>query len=178
MKIWIENYNEAKRFEPKGQTIAIRVFDPGARTHELEESIWEEDYPGDRWDNCPQAPFPAEKYVAVLGYTFSDINMDHPFSEGIRKTLIRDCGTKLFNANLAEHLVRGFRAHYKQADSLIVHCHAGMSRSPAIACALADTFGFLPEWQGRATKLLEDRDFVGNRFVYRLVCEAADRLGV
>ena len=175
MKIWVENYNEARLFVPTEPTIAIRVFDPGARTSKLAKA-WE-DYPDDLWDNCPQAPWASEKYLATFGYTFSDIDMDQPYPEELKSRIRKE--SKLFTANMAEDLLGKFVKVYKQASSLLVHCNAGASRSPAIAVALVDIFKLLPEWQGRAKKLegrVAGQDYIGNEFVYRLCCEAATRL--
>jgi len=180
LKIWIENYNEARRFKPEGPTIAVRVFDPGARRHPAASARWE-DYPDDRWDNCPEAPWNTDAYLAVLGYTFSDINMDQPYPEEMKKGLRNDPSVKLFTANMAEDLVKKFAAVYEQADAMLAHCNAGASRSPAVANALVDIFNLKPEWQGRAERFKDKKVgtadyYIGNDFVYRLLCEAATRL--
>jgi hypothetical protein len=184
MKIWVENYNEARLFTPTEATIAVRVFDPSARTHKLDKPQWPEEYPDDFWDNCSEAPFPNDKYLAVFGYTFSDIDMDQPYPEELKKSIRGRSGqnklTRLFTANMAEDIVKNFSKTYKQARGLLTHCHAGASRSPAIAVALVDIFKLKPEWQGRRAKRLEGRvagqDYIGNEFVHRLLCEAATRL--
>jgi hypothetical protein len=179
MKIWVENYNEARLFVPPGPAIAIRVFDPGANPVKQEKATWEESYPEDFWDNSPKAPFPGDRYLTTFGYTFSDIDMDQPYPDDIRKRLRNDRKIHLFTANMADDLVMKFAEVYKQAEVLLTHCHAGASRSPAIAVALNDIFKLNAEWQGRADRLngrVAGQDYIGNTFVYRLLCEAATRL--
>lgn len=181
MKIWIENYNDARRFKPEEPTIAIRVFDPGARRYPAASARWS-DFPDDRWDNCPEAPWNKDVYLAVFGYTFSDLNMDQDYPEEMKKRFRKDPSIKLFTANMAEDLVKKFAKVYQQADAMLAHCNAGASRSPAVANALIEIFNLEPEWQGRAKRFKDkkvgENYYIGNDFVYRLLCEAAARLGL
>lgn len=172
MKIWVENYYDARTFMPPGPAIAIRVFDPEASPTKLDKPMY-----GDFWANSSQAPFPEDRYLTTFGYTFADLNTDHPYPDHLKKSLRKQ--NKLFTANMADDLVMKFAEVYQQAEVLLTHCHAGLSRSPAIAVALNDIFKLNAEWQGRAERLKDKvagQDYIGNTFVHRLLCEAATRL--
>ena len=56
--------------------------------------------------------------------------------------------------------------HKEHIGAIVVHCEQGMSRSPAVAAALCKSMGGDDKnfW----------RDYQPNRYVYRLVLEAAD----
>jgi rhodanese-related sulfurtransferase len=77
-------------------------------------------------------------------------------------------------AEQAESIVQ-FALRHRQAQRLIVHCEAGISRSVAVALALSTELAgywafprwYTPEWRG-------DR-FVHNRYVFDLVVGACKR---
>jgi hypothetical protein len=70
------------------------------------------------------------RFLAVLRISFSDITepIDHP-------------DYLLFNPQHAEEIVN-FARQWAGVDCIVIHCHAGMSRSPGIAMALCELFGF------------------------------------
>ncbi len=178
MKIWIENYNAAKLHVPEEPTIAVRVFDPGARPYRLANARWS-DYPEDCWDNTPAAPFNKKAYLAVFEYTFEDCNLDVSSKER-QNQLLSDPTRTLFTAPMAENLLIKFKETYEQATALMAHCNAGASRSVALARALILIFDLKPKFQGRSKRFAEgkSKDYIGNAYVYRLMLEAATRLSI
>jgi hypothetical protein len=79
----------------------------------------------------PAAP-PAELsrgFAAVLRLAFSDI---------VAKETPEDV---LFAPDHAAAVV-GFMERWRHADRLVVHCHAGVSRSPGVALGLCDRLGW------------------------------------
>lgn len=168
MNIWVENYVNARSFHPVETTVAIRVFDPGAARKP-------KDSDGD-WTNGPKAPFPSELYQDVWAYTFDDVNYDR-YPDEQRLRLLMDPKYYQFTANMADDLVRRFVRAKDSIDALLIHCHAGVSRSVAIANALDEMFELNARWCGGAARFKHlDNDYVGNDFVYRLMCEAAERV--
>ncbi len=64
--------------------------------------------------------------------------------------------------------IRDFvRRHQSDADTIVVHCEQGMSRSPAVAAAISDALGLDPRrfWQMHTP----------NEYVYHMVADAFDR---
>ena len=168
MKLWIENYVNARSFKPVGPTAAVRVFDPGAIKRPKGSK--------GEWNNCPQAPFPADLYKSVRAYTFDDVNYDI-YPDDYRCELMSDPRAAPFTANMAEDLIRWFVRTKDDVDSILLHCHAGLSRSVALANALNEMFDLDADYIGHAAKFKNREDgYVGNDFVYRLTCEAAERL--
>jgi hypothetical protein len=47
-------------------------------------------------------------------------------------------GLRLFNEEMAERVLNNFLQHGNGCDELLVHCHAGQERSPALAMGLRD----------------------------------------
>jgi hypothetical protein len=169
MKVWIERYYDAGLFRPKEPTIAIRIFDPGARPYPR-ASV---ENPSDRWDNCPEAPWDYDAYLAVIEHTFSDVNPDL-YPEEVQQDLDEIPNIILFNEQMAENILTKFSSIHQQATSLFLHCNAGISRSPAIAFALRDIFKLSFEWQDRAARFCASNDgYIGNAFVYRIMRETA-----
>jgi len=71
----------------------------------------------------------------------------------------------LFSPQQARQIVEFVASHQTGIGAVVVHCHQGMSRSPAVAAALCKAMGgdggqF---WQG----------YCPNAHVYKLVCGAA-----
>ena len=76
---------------------------------------------------------------------------------------------KLMTVRQAKSIWRLIQQHKDEVDTVVVHCEAGMSRSPAVAAAICrglggDDAGFF-------------REFLPNLYVYRLVLEAAPNSG-
>lgn len=63
--------------------------------------------------------------------------------------------------------ILNFTENLQAADKLLVHCHAGISRSTAVACGILCQHGFSP--QQAVTKLLEVRSqALPNRHIIQL----------
>lgn len=158
MICYVLNYLQARNFEPKQPTLAIRIFDPDAK----------ETFDGE-WLNHPNAPFPSGKYIAELRFIFSDCDPDRG-----QKHIGQP-----FSANLAETLLRQVQQYQGQFEQLVIHCNAGMNRSPAVAMALDEIFGWGSHYLGPRKKVIQtykDAQTTGNDFIYRLLWEAAERL--
>jgi predicted protein tyrosine phosphatase len=92
-------------------------------------------------------------FAAVLRLAFSDI-VAAEFAEDV-----------LFSPEHASAIV-DFVQRWRHADRLVVHCHAGVSRSPGVALGLCDRFGWpvdafeaeYPHWNRWVRQVL-----VGNR---------------
>lgn len=67
----------------------------------------------------------------------------------------------------AEQIVRFVEKHKASVGAIVVHCEAGMSRSPAVAAALCKGMG------GDDRSFW--RDYQPNGHVYRLMLEAVER---
>lgn len=168
MNIWIENYINARAFRPVEKTVAIRVFDPGT----VKEP---KDKDGD-WRNGPLTPFPRDLYESVWEYTFDDVNYDG-YPDDYRRRLLSNPKYHPFTGNMADDIVRRFAKVKDEVGALLVHCHAGVSRSVAIANALNEMFELDAHYSGGACRFKHrDDGYVGNDYVYRLVCEAAERI--
>ena len=80
----------------------------------------------------PNKPLPtlSGQFLAVLRVCFSDITeaIDHP-------------DYALFDAQHAAAVVR-FARTWRDVDRIVVHCRAGMSRSPGVAMGLCDLFSW------------------------------------
>ena len=87
----------------------------------------------------PHAP-PAQlspAFVAVLRLAFSDIEAAQTAED------------VLFDAKHAAEIFQ-FVERWPTAERVVVHCHAGVSRSPAVALGLCDAFGWPAEELERA----------------------------
>jgi predicted protein tyrosine phosphatase len=66
---------------------------------------------------------------AILRLSFADADVDAP------------AGLVLFDEAHARSIVEFVRAHERDIDRIVVHCDAGMSRSPAVAAAITRSMG-------------------------------------
>ena len=93
-------------------------------------------------------------FAAVLRLAFSDI------------VAVQCAEDVLFSPEHASAIVE-FVDRWPGADRLVVHCHAGVSRSPAVALGLCDRFG----WPAAA---LEEGYPYWNRWVRRVLVGRPD----
>ncbi len=97
----------------------------------------------------PGKPLPvlSIRFLAVVRLAFSDITeaLDHP-------------DLVLFDERHALEIL-WFVSHWRKVDRIVIHCQAGVSRSPGIAAGLSELFGW------RLPLRLHDRDSLGNRWV-------------
>ena len=69
------------------------------------------------------------KFTAVLRLNFSDITED-----------IRHPTSRRFAAHDAKHIIE-FISRWRDVDQIVVHCRAGLSRSPGVAMAISELHG-------------------------------------
>ena len=67
------------------------------------------------------------KRMGLLQLCFDDIQFDHKIPMGL----------KLFDKKLAYDIIEFVDMHKDNIETLLIHCEAGLSRSPAIAAAIA-----------------------------------------
>ena len=75
---------------------------------------------------------------------------------------------RLMSRQDAEKIWEFVRAHLGRAGTIVCHCEQGMSRSPAVALALAESLG------GNTDEILADGQ--PNQYVYRMMREAILRI--
>ena len=104
----------------------------------------------------PSAPAArlSPRFAAILQLAFSDI------------VAVETPEDVLFAPDHAEAIV-AFMERWRHAERLVVHCHAGVSRSPAVALGLCDRFG----WPAAA---LEEGYPYWNRWVRRVLVGRPD----
>lgn len=157
MKIWVLNYLEAREFDPEELTLVVRIFDPGATKHE---------------HNMPIPLKCSTLWVDEVRMEFEDIDVAAYQNEGgvaLARRLQEE--RKCFTPVMASFLLNEVAGTIKKAEALLVHCNAGLSRSPAVARALVERFELVPEWCGKRRVMME-RGCAGNGWVYRLLKEA------
>jgi len=173
-KIWITDYETARKFTPKTPTIAVRIFDPDAILPR---------------HNCEQPLVPSYFWIGEVKSWFEDYD---PLS--YEKNGVHDIAQKLKNnprtltPTIAEKLLRDFQQCLILKDkginpALLIHCNAGISRSPATARALTEIFKLDPIWMESDDELNVDvskmRDgYIGNLWVYQTLKDSARRLGL
>jgi hypothetical protein len=107
----------AEEYEPDEPTAAIRIFD----------------------SFCPQ-PDPLRDsplYVDIFTHIFDDL-CGVPKKE--QQRLVREAGFKTITKAVAKTLLKQVDNVLPECNTLLVHCTAGQSRSPAVAIALMETF--------------------------------------
>lgn len=77
----------------------------------------------------------------------------------------------MFNEDLADEVIRDFRAAFSSEMDLMIHCLNGESRSAALGVSLNDIFGL-----GNNNLYYQYPRF--NRYVYNLMINRADELGL
>jgi hypothetical protein len=113
MKLEIMSLRNALQYVPEDNTYAIRIC--GERTtdhlHCLEKS---------------------DKWIGSNWYVFDDVWPDIP--GGLEPMEV------VFNEKKAEKIITDFREKKENIETLLVHCHFGQNRSPAVGIALNDLF--------------------------------------
>ncbi len=108
---------QARKYVPEKKTYAIRLFGTDRSKYasygELQDS---------------------KNYLAIKKYVFDDIEYTPEQEEG--------CGEDYLaiNDSIAREIITDFKPYRNSIDELLVHCWAGLSRSPAVAKALNDIF--------------------------------------
>lgn len=171
MRFWVNNYIQAQEFVPHEPTMAIRIFDPGYDLKDPRTLVKDGNHPG-------KILKPNHWWVKELQYTFSDTDPTlYEFeSPSTYDRLVH--GPHCFNALMAKRILLDFAEHHANSAGVMIHCNAGLSRSPAVALALAHRFNIRPEWKGRRHKLmtnfeedLKKHGRAANYWVYSLLME-------
>jgi predicted protein tyrosine phosphatase len=97
-----------------------------------------------------------EQFETIKSYTFDDV------SRFLDDDLI------VFNDKIAQQIIRDFDENGKKCKTLLVHCRAGKSRSPAVAIALSEIFHLKTKAQLAAMKI----NFpIYNKRVYKMMLD-------
>lgn len=149
----------AATYEPKARTKAIRLMD---------------NQPEQRKTYPPLKESPL--YVSVHEYFFNDENPDERWPTDpvardyeLRRFLLE--GKKLFDEDIAMRIMADFEDG-QDFEDLLIHCSAGISRSPAIAIAMNDIYNL-----GEDHLRMRTRYNKHSTFVYRIMMETAKKLG-
>lgn len=65
----------------------------------------------------------------------------------------------IFNPEIAREIIEDFNRDYQRGDNLLVHCAAGVSRSPAVGLALNTIFHL--DWRQQIPLLKRFQDLIG-----------------
>jgi predicted protein tyrosine phosphatase len=160
VKVFVLDEKLARDFVPDNPTLAVRIFDsfpPNDGKQPLQDS---------------------NNWIQTLNYWFDDIEVDI-YPEEYRKKHLPIWREKynLFNKCLAKKLVDDFRS-FQSVDQIMLHCHAGWSRSPAVILGLQQVFNLDIAWaKGRTKRIMEAKlaeNSVGNTHVYNLIVKAGE----
>jgi hypothetical protein len=149
LEIIVLSAEDASKHVPKKPALAIRIF--GSKST------------GRGRDSYPN--FPKRLYQKVLEYTFDDVDLKS-CDELTKRVFALDY--VLFDWRFARKIITQFKENYKPGYSVLVHCYAGISRSPAVALALKEIFKLkckLPEFPHL------------NQYVYRTMLKDAREMG-
>jgi predicted protein tyrosine phosphatase len=100
-----------------------------------------------------------ENRVALLQLAFMDI--DRPLSPTSKHA--NDPDTKFFDQEQAQKIINFAKSVWDKIDVLLVHCEAGVSRSPAVAAALSVIFN------GPRSDNTYFKQYIPNRHVYKTI---------
>jgi len=144
MKLEILSLRNAIQYVPENKTYAIRIC--GERTVDhLHALAMSDNWVGSNW------------------YTFDDV------WPGIPGGL--DPQDAVFNEEKAKKIITDFRENYSNIETLLVHCHFGMNRSPAVGIALNDIFDL-----GYSSNQLKKEYPAFREFVYDTMINTAKNL--
>jgi len=148
-ELYILSKEIAATFQPEKPTRAIRLID----------------FPEKR-----RALFPPLQgtYTHIHTYYFDDIDYDTTLSEEeiCAKGLVR------FNHDIAEQLLQDFQSE-SPFEAVLIHCSAGLGRSPGVAIALNEIFNL-----GYETWKLESRYAHYNKYIRQTLRDTAQSLGL
>ena len=148
MKIDVLSYEDAMlHFVPRVPTVAMRII-----------------------SSTKNGYLPLEKsplYLAIFEYQFNDLRPEevNPNDLGGGKRYI------LFNRKIARQIIGDFDGVRDRAQGLMVHCYAGVGRSPAVASALNNIFSL-----GGDSSVWETQKM--NEFVYSKLMDVAKTMHV
>ena len=150
MTFHIMGWRQALSFVPQKPTLAIRILDPETTS--------------DNSKNRSQRLQISPRYLAIYSFQFNDIDPRHflqfaPRERTIYEQLYPEPFTRKQAADIIAIYPRFSRTY--QTMDVLIHCHLGESRSPAVGLALAERYGLLDE----AFRLREEYP-IYNRYVY------------
>lgn len=152
MNVLIKGLWETRKYYPERKTYVIRIFASG--TNWLTSHI-----PLRKSDN----------YETVMKYVFDDIT---PETIGRRGKFGFD-DKLLFTKEMGLEIIADFIAGKESCEDLLVHCHRGRSRAPAVAIALNDSFGL-----GQDGEEMKRQNPRYNKFVYEMIMKSARSIGL
>lgn len=157
MKIYVGPHNLAKRFKPEGKAYAIRIAGTSAKAGVIVSEPLRGEYvfvdilrfdETSRRDEETQNPrFENARIENVLRRMFgtSDEYEDQSYCEQTARRILgrmyrkrTGVDLRLFDKQMAEGVLDNFLTFGKGCEELLVHCHAGQERSPALAMGLRD----------------------------------------
>lgn len=124
-----------------------------------------------RQDVLRFAPLPGSALISIHDRSEPALQFDDPWGPVLQlrfhDTQPGTLGLELFSVDHAKRVLAFAEQHGASSPELIVHCHAGNSRSAAIALFLASQYGVKCLRDG-IPQLLE-RHMLYNRYVYRVL---------
>lgn len=115
------------------------------------------------------AKFPVlreENRVGLLQLSFWDICNPKFAGEFQTENIAEGMRDKVFTRQQADEILSFVSEMLSQIDTLLVHCEMGLSRSPAIAAAVANVL-----WGPGMDKIYFNR-YTPNSFVYKMILES------
>jgi predicted protein tyrosine phosphatase len=145
MKIKIMSIQEALAYQPQVPTYAIRIHGK------------------DTYSSLQDSPH----YKVIHEYFFLDLNPEI-FEEHHGTAQIERVGRdSFFNKEKAKKIISDFEKGREGCLELLVHCHAGVSRSPAIAFALNEIFDLRLDYDS-----LHIQFTATQKYFYKIMLEA------
>lgn len=154
------SWREAERYSPGPNEVCISIYDSNDTPARL-----------------------SPNFRAVLRLQFDDLRFtdDEEEDRPLVERRIHEDGAIEFSNAMADRAVAFVREHL-DADHLVVHCGAGISRSVSLAQGLAMAFTrqyWAPPWHRFGNALeVKDGEHVHYRLVYDRTLAAAKRAGV
>lgn len=171
MKFHVLPYTLARCFIPEEPTLAIRIFDPGCTASEGNNNR----------QKLVESPF----WVAELHYTFADFDpyqysgFPPEIAEGVRREYQKK--NMLLTPLGAKRIIADFQKHKDRASAVLIHCNAGLSRSPTVALFLCHKFNITPEWVGtrdhymkNVAEKMQRGELAPNTLVWDLLSEVSE----
>jgi len=130
---------------------------------------------------------PSEHWVSIIGQRFGDVDPDRYRLYGqteIADGMLEHESDHIISDAQALAIIKEFAWFAPVTQTLLVHCNAGSSRSPAMALALRDIFNIEYELAPRAKRIFDGfqqrrgedwhkpEDVVGNLTVYNTMMRA------
>ena len=138
MKILIKSGPEALLHDPQQPTYAIRLDSDIRRLKVLKTS---------------------EFYKVIKKYSFGDINPD-------KMDYSSYSGEIFFNESIAEKIIKYFKDYKNGCLELLVHCSAGLGRSPAVAIALNDIFDLDNDFSDKKIKYPRLNHYIYDKMIF------------